>query len=138
MKRAVYLILLVVLVSCEKMVNDAEILGENADIIGTWIEDGYEDDVTVMERVERFDNNKYGFTLNEDGSFIERKNAGWCGTPPIYYDNFEGEWKAISDSLLEITVGYWGGTMSYQLRIISLDSEQLKIKYLYAENRADS
>ena len=55
------------------MVNDAEILGENADIIGTWIEDGYEDDVTVMERVERFDNNKYGFTLNEDGSFIERK-----------------------------------------------------------------
>lgn len=27
----------------------------------------------------------YGFTINPDGKFVEHKNAGWCGTPPILY-----------------------------------------------------
>lgn len=138
MKEVLFLITLLVLTSCEENMREADMLGANADIIGTWVENGYEDDVTLLERAQSLDASKYGFTINEDGTFIEHKNAGWCATPPITYDNFEGDWEAVSDSLLEINVGYWGGTMTYQMRIVFLDQDSLGIRYLYAESRADA
>jgi hypothetical protein len=142
MNRFLWLIALILLVSCEKENLDTEALGKNADIVGVWIEeqpvDFTSNDYTLMVPSEELDPGRYGFIIGEDGSFVERKNGGWCGTPPIFYDNFEGTWEALSDSLLSVTVGYWGGTMSYQIRIVSLDEEQLKIRYLYAENIADS
>ena len=138
MKKIAFLLVLVLMFSCEKDLMETEALGSNAGIMGTWIEQEYEDDVLWLDRSENLDPAKYGFTINDDGTFIERKNAGWCGTPPIYYDNFDGTWEAVSDSLLEITVGYWGGTMTYQIRIVSLDKDNLAIRYLYAEDRANA
>ncbi len=144
MKRIGLLIILALLVSCEKDHMEPENLGANAGIVGTWVEDvavglpEIEDGITRLNRSEKLDQDRYGFTIMEDGTFLERKNAGWCGTPPIYYDNFDGTWSALSDSLIEITVGYWGGSMSYQIRIVSLDDESLRIRYLYAESLADS
>ncbi|MCK4747370.1 MAG: hypothetical protein KAT15_10055 [Bacteroidales bacterium] len=140
MKKLLLLIAMILLVSCEENLQDTEALGENADIVGTWVEEvdltHVEDGTTQLKRADELDPSLYGFTIKDDGSFVERKNAGWCGTPPISYDNFDGTWVALSDSLLEITVGYWGGTMTYQMRIVSLDQEQLRIRYLYAEDRA--
>ncbi len=138
MKIIITALCMVLLLSCSEDMKEAEMLGENAGIIGTWIENGYDDDVTLLERGTELDQSKYGFIIKEDGSFTERKNAGWCATPPVSYDNFEGEWVALSDSLLEITVGYWGGTMTYQIRIVFLNQENLGIRYLYADERADS
>ena len=138
MKKIAYLLVLMLMFSCEKDHMETNALGDNAGIVGTWIEQGYVDDVFWLDRSEQLDPFKYGFTINDDGTFIERKNAGWCGTPPISYDNFEGTWEAVSDSLLEITVGYWGGTMTYQIRIVSLDGDNLAIRYLYAEDRAQA
>lgn len=139
MKKLALLVIIALLASCSKdMMEVADSLGENGGIIGTWVENRYEDDVTFLSRADSLDVSLYGFTINDNGTFIERKNAGWCGTPPITYANYEGEWEALSDSLLEITVGYWGGTMTYQIRIVSLDQQNLGIRYLYAEDRADS
>lgn len=138
MKKYLWLVLLALLWSCEKELAEVDALGENAGIVGTWVEKGYEEDVLLLDRAEELDPVKYGFIIQEDGRFIENKNAGWCGTPPITYDNFEGTWEAVSDSLLSITVGYWGGIMTYQIRIVSLDMDQLAIRYFYAENRVDS
>jgi len=138
MKKVSFLLVmaLVLMFSCEKDLMETAALGNNADIVGTWIEKGYEDDVLLLDRSEKLEPSKYGFTINDNGTFIEHKNAGWCGTPPISYDNFDGTWEALSDSLLEITVGYWGGIMTYQIRIVSLDQENLAIRYFYAEDRA--
>jgi hypothetical protein len=138
MKKLMILFLVLITVGCEKELMDTEALGENAGIIGTWIENGYEEDVNLLERGDQLDPSKYGFTVEENGSFIERKNAGWCGTSPITYENFEGSWVALSDSLIEITVAYWGGTMSYQMRIVSLDDEELGIRYLYTNDWAEA
>lgn len=129
---------LLLLGSCAELDYTETMLGENAGIVGTWVEESREELVTMLERAERLDPDKYGFIIREDGVFIERKNAGWCATPPISYENFEGTWEALSDSLLEITVGYWGGTMTYQMRILSLDGQSLRIRYLYAEDRAEN
>ena len=138
MKRLAFLIVMVLMVSCEKDLMELAALGSNADIIGTWVENEYKGDTLFLQRNGAFDKEKYGFTINEDGSFVERKNAGWCGTPPITYDNFEGSWEAVSDSLMDITVAYWGGMITYQIRIVSLDAEELAIRYLYTDNRMES
>ncbi|MDF1575973.1 MAG: hypothetical protein P1P86_12370 [Bacteroidales bacterium] len=138
MKRLIFLCIVVLLVSCEKDLPGLDALGANSYIVGTWVEVEYQGDTLLLHRSGAFEKDKYGFTLNEDGTFIERKNAGWCGTPPISYDNFDGTWEAVSDSLLDITVAYWGGMMTYQIRIVSLDADELAIKYLYTEDREDS
>jgi hypothetical protein len=138
MKQVAFLIVVVLLISCEKDMMYMEALGSNVGIVGTWVEEEYKGDTLYLDRSEAIDKEKYGFTIHEDGTFTEHKNAGWCGTPPITYDNFGGTWEAVSDSLLDITVAYWGGVMTYQMRIVSLDAEELAIRYLYTENRTDS
>jgi hypothetical protein len=138
MKKFWFVLMLVLPFSCEQEGTDMEALGENAGILGTWVEDSNQEDVTLFNRSDSLDPDRYGFIIRENGVFLERKNAGWCGTPPITYDNYEGSWVALSDSLLEVTVGYWGGTMSYQIRIVFVNHAQLGIRYLYGENTADA
>ena len=140
MKRSLFLLVLALFFSCESELDSVnlEALGNNAGIVGTWVEDEYQGDTLYLDRSGDFDEDKYGFTIHEDGTFTEHKNAGCCGTPPITYDSFDGTWEAVSDSLLDITVGYWGGVMTYQIRIVSLTGEELAIRYLYTENRTDS
>lgn len=136
MKKLIFLMGMVLLLSCEKELMEMDALGANVGIVGTWVREGYQGDTTLLKRAGKLSEVTYGFTINEDGSFIERKNSGWCGTPPISYANYDGSWEALSDSLLNITVGYWGGMMTYQIRIVSLQGEDLAIKYLYSEDMA--
>jgi hypothetical protein len=147
MKKLIILVLLLAAISCEEALDEIESLGSNAAIVGTWVDkQELELDFTAeaydgsmrLTRAAGLDSTRYGFIIRKDGTFTERKNAGWCGTPPITYANFEGTWEALSDSLLDITVGYWGGTMTYQMRIISLDEESLRIRILYADNRVNA
>lgn len=138
MKRLAFLIMMVLLASCGKEFLMMDALGENVGIVGTWVDNGYMGDTLLLYRAGELDSQNYGFTIHEDGTFVERKNSGWCGTPPIAYDNFEGTWEVVSDSLLDITVAYWGGMMTYQIRIISVDAQELSIRYLYDENRVES
>ncbi len=135
MKKLIFLTALLLVVSCEDSLREMDTLGENAGIVGTWVEEGMEDDVSLFARSSALDSARHGFIIRGDGAFVERANAGWCGTPPISYSNYEGAWVALSDSLLEITVGYYGGAWTYQMRIVLVDEEYLRIRYLFAEDR---
>ena len=138
MSKWIFLFVVVLFTACESDMAELAALGSNSGIIGTWVEDEYRGDTLLLYRAGEFDKLLYGFTILDDGTFTERKNAGWCNTPPVTMDNFEGTWEAISDSLLDITVAYWGGMMTYQIRIISVDAEKLAIKYLYTDDREDA
>ncbi|MCP5006239.1 MAG: hypothetical protein GY941_20210 [Planctomycetes bacterium] len=102
-------------------------------LYGTWISAGYEcplqntENIIVLRKSRELDDNQYGLIICRDGKLTERNNAGWCGTPPITYKNYEGEWKKLSNNLLKITVGYWGGTTSYQMEIVSLSDDEMRI-----------
>ncbi len=135
MSKWILLFVVVLLTACESDMAELEDLGSNSGIVGTWVEDTLRGDTLLFQRARKLDEVKYGFTIGDDGSFLERKNAGWCGTPPITYENFEGTWDAVSDSLLDIKVAYWGGMMTFQIRIISMEEEKLAIKYLYTDAR---
>jgi len=143
MKKLCLLAACILLISCEKELASPEDLGKNASIIGTWVEvpeinTPPGEYIIQLERREDLDEHHYGFVIAGDGTFVERKNAGWCGTPPITYGNFEGTWTAISDSLLDIVVDYWGGVMTYQMRIVEVDHDMLSIRYFYSEDRLEA
>ena len=40
----------------------------------------------------------------------------------------------LNDTLIQISVGYWGGTINYKLDIESINSHILKASFIYEEN----
>ncbi len=95
-------------------------------LLGTWVERGMEGDTTIMQRVAKLDAERYGFAFINGGKFLERKNVGWCGTPPITYGDFAGEWMRQTENTVHVDVDYWGGRMHYDMRIISLELSELR------------
>ncbi|MFB0516277.1 MAG: hypothetical protein ACETWG_06700 [Candidatus Neomarinimicrobiota bacterium] len=131
MKRLLLLALLTCFACTEsEAVNE---LYETDEICGTWVLYSEEGGVTVFKRTDELAVDNYGIVFRTDGSCLERKNAGWCGTPPITYADFEGTWERLSENILAIEVGYWNGTMTYQLEIVELRAEELKVRYHYSD-----
>ncbi|MEI6090430.1 MAG: hypothetical protein WCR42_08265 [bacterium] len=103
------------------------IKNESKDLIGNWINPLNVDTLICrFERTTALQDTAYGFSIQSDKVFIERKNSGWCGTPPIAYENYKGTWSE-NDSVLSITVGYWGGMADYKWKIISVDDKYLTV-----------
>ncbi len=128
--RLIILLFAFSIIACEKNIENTA--PENDHLIGSWFNPRYNDSIATFERSEGLVDNEYGFSFNEDNTFIERKNAGWCATPPIFYADFEGTWTK-KDSILDITVGYWGGTADYTWKIVLIDESTLKIIRLKEE-----
>ncbi len=97
-----------------------------------WVkyDDNFSDPNTLYSAAE-LDDNQYGFIIYDNGDFIERKNTGWCGTPPISYGNFNGNWKYISNDTLEINVEFWGGVTTFKIELLSVNQNELIINYIY-------
>jgi hypothetical protein len=97
-------------------------------LIGIWNFSEYnlQYDAYIYFRSNEFiDGHCYQF--NSDGTLLERKNAGWCGTPPISYADYAGYWTILNDTLLRIEVAYWGGNTRYDLDIESLDEDSMSV-----------
>ena len=130
MKTKISLITLIIslfLIACEK---EKDQINRDANLlIGSWINPQYNDTLVTYERFNSLKDNDYGFSIIYDSKFIERKNSGWCGTPPISYSDYEGNWTQ-NDSIISITVGYWGGLVDYKWRIVSIDENNLTIIHI--------
>lgn len=132
MKRNSYLAVFLfplLLTACE-VVDDSPGLGSDL-LIGYWINPLNSDDTLSFERADSLKEQEYGISFRSDHSLTERKNAGSCGTPPIFYADFQGTWNR-QDSILKISVAYWGGLAEYRWGILSLDPYRLEIKQLEA------
>lgn len=131
MKRVfpVALFLFIVLLSCSKDKSDY-----NADnfLIGTWTFSSYQDDISVFDRTVGFSDNRC-YKFNTNGTLIERKNSGFCGTPPITYADYPGTWEIISDTLIQITVGSWNGETKYTMAIESIDLKSFRARIIYEQ-----
>jgi len=116
----------ITLASCdkEKFVMDPDNL-----LIGNWTYSHYENDALFFERSNAFIND-HCYKFSPDGSMTERKNSGSCGTPPISYADFTGTWSFKNDSLIEVSVGYWGGTDTYILDFKFHKQNLLEARYI--------
>ena len=127
MKSKISLIALLIsltLIACEK--EKDQINTDTNKLIGSWINPHYNDTLVTFERFNRLKDNAYGFSIKYNSKFIERKNSGWCGTPTISYSDYEGNWTQ-KNSIISITVGYWGGIVDYKWKIVSIDENNLTI-----------
>lgn len=125
----IIIFILIVFTACKK--ENAEPIKMPEGLYSIWVENGYNEKISIFKKSNEFDQYKYGFQFMDDGKFIERKNSGWCGTPPIAYTNYEGKWSKVSDSLVNVESEYWGGTMFFLLEIISINENELKVRYNY-------
>ncbi|HET7732621.1 MAG TPA: hypothetical protein VFK73_02190 [Paludibacter sp.] len=114
---------LMALVSCGK---NEPVMNDSEKLIGSWVNPVLIDTLWKYQRATTLKDNDYGLSFKEGQVFVERKNAGWCGTPPVAYDDFAGTWTK-NDSLINITVAYWGGLVSYQWKVISVDKDNLVV-----------
>jgi len=128
MKSSFYNILLlfglVCLVSCE---NGIDLKSDEAELlIGHWISPEYIDTLVQYTRAEALNENDFGISFNPGNSLIERQNAGWCGTPPISFANYNGTWSKTGD-IINISVDFWGGKANHQWKVIVNDTKTLTI-----------
>jgi len=91
-----------------------------------WVNPVIEDTLWHFDRASKLYENCYGISFLQDNQIVERKNAGWCGTPPVYYADFDGQWNLQGDTL-SISVGYWGGTAQYKWKIIAVTNQHLTV-----------
>lgn len=128
MKRVVtpaLLFFLLILASCRKDHNDFSL---TEGLTGCWINPRYNDSTIVYERAAEF-NQGPGIIFKEDGNLVERKNAGFCGTPPVTYADYEGTY-TVNDSVISISVGYWGGSTESAFRLIFVDQNSLTVQWI--------
>jgi hypothetical protein len=131
LSKLIILLSIVTLISCEK--SDEQIVADSDPLIGYWINPVAIGNTTwKYEKADSLKGNNFGFALKSGKSFVERKIAGWCATPPVAFDDFDGTWTKHG-SVINITVDYWGGVTDYQWKIISIDNNSLVISKLKEE-----
>lgn len=116
--------IMLAMVSCRK--DEIPAPNGNDTLIGFWTNPQYSDTLVAYSRAVNLIENEIGFTFQAQDKFIYRQNSGWCGTPPITTADYEGTWTR-NDSIINITVGYWGGIAEYTWKIIKLDDQELVI-----------
>ena len=122
----------ILLAACEK--SDYK---EPQSLIGSWTHPAYSDDAEgktfiSFERANSLPADADGIEFSKNGLLIERKNAGFCGTPPITYANYSGNWHTI-DEMIIIKVSYWGGMEHRIWKIVDVTNTTLKIEVVLQE-----
>lgn len=118
-------------IACQK--DEAPIPKGNDNLEGTWINPQYTDTLLTYTRAAGLVENEVGYTFKEGNTLICRQNSGWCGTPPIVTADYDGTW-SWSDSIVTVKTAYWGGTMEFTWKIISLDQQKLVVTVLKYSN----
>lgn len=116
------------LIACDK--EELIIDGDNL-LLGTWVSPTYDNNKVTYSRSSSLEDDDYGIIFHADGSLVMRENAGWCGTPPISYANYEGTWN-IQGDLIKATIRYqWMPEDSeYSWQLVSVNKDKLVLEYL--------
>ncbi|MCL1933814.1 MAG: hypothetical protein FWF53_08425 [Candidatus Azobacteroides sp.] len=136
---SLFVVLYMVMTGCDKSEVNTEVnTGLTA---GHWIRPTYTDNsdgktYISYEKSDTFSVNSEGIQFLNDGTLIERKNASFCGTPPIIYADYSGNWLIQNDSVI-IDVAYWGGMEHRVWKIIRVTNASLKIEVASSEATMD-
>ena len=109
-------------------------------IVGIWVLDKYESienkSLISFHRASQFEKDKPGYGFKANGMLINRQNAGWCGTPPITYNETKGSWD-MAQNKLTINGIFWGGTFNATYEIHLLNGTQLQLTEVSSKYNMD-
>lgn len=114
------------LYSCKKD-SITDISTNNSALIGSWINPSYNDSSVIVEKTANLKPNDYGITFKDNGTLIEHKLDGWCATPPVSFSDYNGTW-ILKDSIIQISVDFYGGKAEYKWKLVLVDN--LKLKFI--------
>lgn len=100
--------------------------------VGKWSNLEYQENGIAMEKVNQLPENTYGYRFFSSGKLIHRANSGWCGTPPIVTNDYEGTWEREGD-IIRLESSYWGGRQRQEWKIIEENEGILKLEVLNNE-----
>ena len=122
------------LLCCSAVIGFSQVNEEQ--LLGYWVSPVY-DSVYILQKAEQFylteNDDGRGFQFLKDGKLIVRQNAGWCGTPPISYENVHGSWELTKDEKLVLNYPYWGGKIRQVWQVEQVTSTQLTYQILNTE-----
>ncbi len=122
LKIAIFFISIGFFSSCDKN-SELEIDPSNL-LIGNWTEPTYDNETITFNRSNTIQNNSYGVSFKNTGVFIEH-TSGWCGTPPLIFTDYPGNWQA-QDRLIMVSMQHFPGNFNW--RIVSLTENQLVVQ----------
>jgi hypothetical protein len=99
-------------------------------ILGYWNFEDANTEHTIYKHAEDFSNTP-GFKFLEDGRIIDRKNIGFCGTPPITYQNYTGTWEFIDENTIQVVSHDWTGEVKFKIYIKELNETFMSVKIEY-------
>ena len=120
-----FILTILTIISCNK--SDDIYIDENELLLGNWINPVYENSTTVFTSAIELKKDGYGISFLKNSKFIER-HSGWCGTPPLSFSNYEGDWER-NGAIIEITIDNGMAAMyNFNLKIISLNETTLTVE----------
>lgn len=100
-------------------------------ILGVWVPTSCENKTCTYEKAEEFDPEKRGIEFKKRNKLINRQNAGWCGTPPISYRNYNGIWASFKDGeTINLRYEFWGGMVQTKWKITELSESSMTVTVL--------
>jgi len=124
MKYALIIIISLVVYSCSSD-DSVSIVDNNNLLLGKWISPELSDTGTlVFTRANSFINGR-GMEFKRNGEMIHR-NAGFCGTPPLTYSNYDGIYNVSNDTLSGQLFNSHINNISFEL--VSITTTSLEIR----------
>ena len=108
--------------------NQALSLEDN--IVGVWEMQYTEQNKMTYKKVKKLASDQGGIEFLADGTVKLKRNAGWCGTPPISYAEFTGTWKVEGKSLI-YTYNYHKQDLKNELKFIEGNERELTFELVY-------
>ncbi|MDO9511767.1 MAG: hypothetical protein Q7J34_08405 [Bacteroidales bacterium] len=96
---------------------------------GHYINPQYSDQKILFEKSHKLKEKVYGISLLDNHQCVERRNIGFCGTPPVVFDDYHGEW-TLADSVLSLRLESLEGIQNFHWKILLLDNKHLLVEIL--------
>jgi len=99
-------------------------------LLGFWSYSSYENNTFIYSKRRTFDDKQSGIWFRSQDRLVKRQNRSWCGTGPISYTNYDGQWSSLSDSTVTMTFAFWGGRIQTSWQIMDVSDSTLTFKVL--------
>lgn len=114
---------------------------DEKELLGYWVKPQYNNQVSYTKASgfkTSLKDNGQGIQFLENGELVIRQNAGWCGTPPITYENVKGKWMFLSNEKIKITYSNWMGKVSEIWRIEKITNTNLVVEIIKRDQKQNA